>query len=127
MMPRKKSRRIVVDGTAFRWMISHSFPDLVVQSESGGSSLLARGVRSRTYDSDYDWYKYDPVTPRSVASVIRHAINSGWKHDVKGSAFSIDVEDLLKYVCPTCGERVIRNDHPDYECGANVIRELMES
>lgn len=115
----------MVDGKSFKWMISRD-PDVVVQSESG-SLLLVHGVRTIRYDCDYDRYTDDPITPRSIASIIRHSIKSGWKFDEKGPVFKISVGDLLRHKCPTCKELVIRNDHPPYECGANVIRELMES
>ncbi len=115
----------MVDGTAFRWVVSHS--DIVVQAESGGSMLLVNGVCHKSYDYDRDKYVQEPITPRSIASVIRHSMKSGWKFNAKGPVFKIDVGDLLKYRCPTCKDLVIRNDHPDYECGFNAIRTIMET
>lgn len=115
----------MVDGTAFRWLISYS--DIVVQAESGGSVLLVNGVCHKSYDNYRDKYVQEPIIPRSIASVIRHSMKSGWKFNAKGPVFKIDVGNLLKYRCPTCKDLVIRNDHPDYECGFNAIRTIMET
>ena len=86
-LPRRKSRRIEVEGTAYRWLASGSDEGINVYvelAENPGQLLC------RTYD-----YRYDeagnqiPVASGDVASLIRSAIERGWVPDKRGPDFRI--------------------------------------
>jgi len=87
-LPRKGSRRIVVDGVTYRWRIrqrptysqaalDHTLT-LAVERESEKSSVLIVDL-ARAHPANWLGDPTTPVTPKEVAQRIREAISSGWR------------------------------------------------
>lgn len=90
----KGSRRIVVEGTAYRWVVrpgptySQALTwrplSFAVELENAGQSILAVTLDATRPDN---WLgeKGFVVTPSLVAHAIRQAVEQGWKPQSKGS------------------------------------------
>jgi hypothetical protein len=90
-IPKKGSRRIVVDGLEYRWSFVGS---LVIESlERRGSILWVVLPRffpaSNEGQFDRPWV---PIVPGEVAQYVRLALQTGWKPSVAGSAFRLGPE-----------------------------------
>jgi hypothetical protein len=82
------SRKIVVDGKAYRWRIRHRATNFqadygdgilhvsVEPLEQTGSVLVL--LTDRPHPSDWGTAKVIPVTPIDIADWIRSAIGAGW-------------------------------------------------
>lgn len=82
------SRRIVVDGTAYRWRIRHRATNFQADYGSGilhvaiesaeqfGSVLVL--LTDHAHPSDWGTVTVVPVTPKDVADWIRSALRAGW-------------------------------------------------
>ena len=97
---RKRSRRVVIDGVAYRWLIrsrptyndlllavSHEEgPPLRVAVElegSGGSVLMVTTDQVR----GQDWQPAGTVAPSDVARWVREALSAGWQPAKSGGPF----------------------------------------
>lgn len=96
---RKGSRRIVVDGTAYRWRLRGRptyFQGLVwspctfavEHAETPGAVLMV--TTDQPHTSNWINRKAEPVLPSGVAAAIRLALREGWAPTTPGSAFHID-------------------------------------
>ena len=100
-IPRKGSRRIEVDGVAYRWTIRPKPSYLQALSEAGGLTVaveLADGpgtvlVASFQRSRPDNWLNAPSaaVTPKHVAEVIREALAAGWVPHSTGGAFLHEV------------------------------------
>jgi hypothetical protein len=95
------SRRIVVNGVAFRWRIrkratynqecfSGGLQVAVESADDSGAVLLI--LTGLSHPRSYIANKKAPVTPLDVATWIRQAMQTGWKPDKAGPQFQIRVE-----------------------------------
>lgn len=95
-LAKRGSRKIEVDGRVFRWVLS---PDsgyavvVVEQYDEPGQRLEAYTKYGSTVGLSR------PVTPRSVAGVIRLAIVKGWQPTARGlKPFKLhDVDDHVDF------------------------------
>lgn len=96
---RKGSRRIVVDGTAYRWRLRGRptyFQGMawspctfaVEHAETPGSVLVV--TTNQPHTSNWIGREAEPVLPPDVAATIRLALRGGWAPATPGSAFHID-------------------------------------
>ncbi|MET8049008.1 hypothetical protein ABZU75_15555 [Streptosporangium sp. NPDC005286] len=104
-MPRKGSRLISVDGTAFRWRIRHkptyhqgnNWSPLAVtveRTEEPGRFLVVSLPCARP--DNWLGERTIAVRPALVAGCIRRAVEQGWNPGQPGSAFTLTVtEDEL--------------------------------
>jgi hypothetical protein len=81
-LPKKTSRKIIVDNVAYRWSESvTNLPspncriNLVIQATSGTKRRIYTNCVCRL-DKSGDREKI--TTPKSVAAVIRYALSQGW-------------------------------------------------
>ncbi|WP_204358426.1 hypothetical protein [Streptosporangium sp. 'caverna'] len=101
-IPKKGSRLIGVDGTAYRWRIRHkptycqgnSWGPLtyaVEPTEGPGRVLLVELPRSRP-DA---WLRERTMTvrPALVAATIRRALDRGWDPSQAGGAFTLNLTE----------------------------------
>ncbi|MBN8467063.1 hypothetical protein JYJ95_11090 [Corallococcus exiguus] len=73
---RKGTRRIVVEGTNYRWMVApNDEPGLgiVVERESGGGQRMLTWVEHGTI-----------IAPGLVRDAILHALEAGWTPELPG-------------------------------------------
>jgi hypothetical protein len=110
-IPRRKSRKITVDGRSYRWLLkggrsryrgnSAACLTLIVQEdlEKPGDPIVADFVSMRiTADMDEE---YGPphkaaFSPGDVAKAIRLALQAGWRPDVStGKVFTFKTEFAL--------------------------------
>lgn len=117
-MPKKGTRRIVVDGRAYRWrlnpppwdpdgwMYSKPLPNaslMFVQADDARPGRVCKVMVSYGDDA--------PVTPEVVVKVVRHCLEVGWDPDERGPAFcvrqNVDVHGM--------------------ETRASIVRAVMES
>jgi len=107
-LPRKKSRKIHVNGEDFRYIISKSKTDedslfminITVQNEAGnGSKLLVSGITTRDYwldfphvDNDKKTENYPIITSVKIASIITDSIKKGWLYDRPGKEYKIEIK-----------------------------------
>jgi hypothetical protein len=95
-IPKKGSRKIVVDNVEYRWYIRRNTKaedTLVVAvqrfTELPTSILLVKSQMHRP-DSNYFWFRYEPkpsLTPNHVATHIRAALAAGWNPLQSGAPF----------------------------------------
>ncbi|WP_405624573.1 hypothetical protein [Streptomyces sp. NBC_01396] len=96
---RKGSRRIVVDGTAYRWRVRGRptyFQGLawspctfaVEHADTPGMTLVVTTNQPHTSN----WFECEatPVLPSGVAPAIRLALREGWNPTAPGSPFLLD-------------------------------------
>ena len=103
-LPKNKSRKIIVNDIPFRYAISTTLIEdsnydyklnITVQSESNGSKLLIKGLRTRDFwldisDHPEDLSQYKIVTPKHMECFINIALEKGWEHSVKGENFQLN-------------------------------------
>ncbi|MEU0832517.1 hypothetical protein [Streptomyces sp. NPDC005969] len=96
---RKGSRRIVVDGTAYRWRLRGRptyFQGMawspctfaVEHADTPGTVLLV--TTNQPHTSNWIGREAEPVLPSGVAAAIRLALHGGWTPTTLGSTFHID-------------------------------------
>ncbi|MEU8317051.1 hypothetical protein AB0C33_01670 [Nonomuraea sp. NPDC048881] len=104
-MPRKGSRLITVDGTAFRWRVSHrpAFGDgssaapltfVVERDEDPGRVLLVSLPCARP--DNWRGARTIAIRPPLVAACVRRALEQGWTPARPGPRFTLAItEDEL--------------------------------
>jgi hypothetical protein len=101
-LPKTGSRRIVVDGVAYRWRVrprpstsQSDFGDrltLAVEREGAGGAILVISVNAPRPDSPSSSRpKPTVVMPADVARYVRAARESGWAPGTPGSPFHLSV------------------------------------
>lgn len=96
---RKGSRRIVVDGTSYRWRLrgrSTYFQGLawapctfaVEHADTPGMTLVV--TTDQCHPSNWIGREADPILPGRVAAAVRLALHQGWSPTAEGSAFHLD-------------------------------------
>ncbi|MDX3241486.1 hypothetical protein [Streptomyces sp. ME18-1-4] len=96
---RKGSRRIVVDGTAYRWRLRGRptyFQGLawtpctfaVEHADTPGMTLLV--ITNQQHPSNWFGHEATPVLPSDVAQAIQLALREGWTPTAPGSPFHLD-------------------------------------
>lgn len=97
---RKGSRRIVVDGTAYRWRLRRRptyFQALawtpctyaVDHADASGTTLVV--TTNQPHPSNWFGREAKPVLPSDVAHAIQLALREGWTPTEPGSPFSVDL------------------------------------
>lgn len=85
-LKRKESRRIVVDGRSYRWIVGPNDEGLAIiaEHESGhGQRMITR------------WFEHERgISPAIVEEAILHALDNGWRPDEPGPelVFRVDAE-----------------------------------
>jgi hypothetical protein len=104
-MPKKGSRLITVDGTVFRWRVSHRPADrqgnsrspltfAVERAQEPGSVLVVSLPCARP--DNWSGERTIAIRPVLVAGCVRRAVGEGWNPGLPGSGFSLTVtEDEL--------------------------------
>jgi len=110
-IPKRKSRKIVVDGKPFRWILkggrirylgdSYRAVDLIVQEEAGkpGDPMVALFVSIHLTEAMEEGYErhHAAFTPGDTAKAIKYALAHGWQPSVStGHAFTPKGDLLLK-------------------------------
>ncbi|MEU9186847.1 hypothetical protein AB0D14_20325 [Streptomyces sp. NPDC048484] len=96
---RKGSRRIVVDGTAYRWRLRDRptyFQGLawspctfaVEHADTPGTTLVV--TTNQPHQSNWFGREAKPALPSGVAQAIQLALREGWTPTAPGSAFHLD-------------------------------------
>ncbi|MEU1408431.1 hypothetical protein ABZ471_40095 [Streptomyces sp. NPDC005728] len=96
---RKGSRRIVVDGTAYRWRLRRRPTYLqalswapctfaVEHADIPGATLVV--TTNQPHPSNWFGREAKPVLPSSVAQAIQPALSEGWIPTAPGSPFHLD-------------------------------------
>lgn len=96
---RKGSRRIVVDGTVYRWRLRGRptyFQGLawspctfaVEHADTPAAALVV--TTSQLHPSNWIGREAEPVLPSGVAAAVRLALREGWTPTAPGSAFHLD-------------------------------------
>ncbi len=108
-IPKKKSRRITVDGRLYRWLpqggkgnirgSSNPRIFLIAQAEAEKpGDALRVGLSSKLWDAHPEWDGQEdnchmdfrfPLTPGEVATLIRHAVSAGWDPTKGSGAFDL--------------------------------------
>ncbi|MGW2601897.1 hypothetical protein [Streptomyces klenkii] len=98
-LPRKSSRRIVVDGVTYRWRVRRRptygqgmcwspLTYAVEHAANPGTTLLVR--TDRPHPGNWMGGPASPVLPSGVAAAIRAARAEGWTPEAPGSPFLLD-------------------------------------
>ncbi|MFE2640782.1 hypothetical protein ACFXKF_39715 [Streptomyces scopuliridis] len=96
---RRGARRIVVDGTAYRWRLRRRptyFQGLawspctfaVEHADSPGTMLVV--TTNQPHPSNWLGRDAKPVLPSGVAKAIQRALDKGWTPTAPGSPFHLD-------------------------------------
>jgi hypothetical protein len=96
---RKGARRIVVDGTAYRWRLRRRPTYLqalswtpctfaVENADAPGTTLVV--TTSQPHPSNWRGRDAKPVLPSDVAYAIELALREGWTPTAPGSPFHLD-------------------------------------
>ncbi|MCF4139469.1 hypothetical protein L1856_25910 [Streptomyces sp. Tue 6430] len=96
---RKGSRRIVVDGTAYRWRLRGRptyFQGLawspctfaVEHADTPGMTLVV--TTNQPHPSNWIGREAEPVLPAGVAAAVRLALGEGWTPTAPGPVFHLD-------------------------------------
>ncbi|QLE70533.1 hypothetical protein FGW37_01960 [Streptomyces rectiverticillatus] len=98
-LPRKGSRRIVVDGVAYRWRVRRRvtygqgmgwslLAYAVEHAESPGTTLVVR--TGRPHPGNWIRRPAPPVLPAHVSAAVRAARARGWTPEAPGPPFLLD-------------------------------------
>lgn len=98
-LARKRSRRIIVDSTIYRWRVRNKptycrglawtpLSYAVEQVDCAGTVLVVK--TSQPHPSNWINAPAAPVTPTDVANSIRTALATGWSPSCPGKPFVID-------------------------------------
>lgn len=117
-MPKRKSRRIVVDGRTFRWRLTgfgkpwdDEWMFVPPRSRSGRIALQEETERpGRVCQFFVHGREGDSVTPSVMEKLVRRALGAGWDPAERGIPFQVDSVDLK-----------------DYPSKMSIVREVMES
>lgn len=123
-LPKTGSRRIVVDGVAYRWRIrprpSTSQGDfgadltLAAEREDSGGAILVVRVNAPRPDSPMSSRMAPTVVmPADVARYIRAARDSGWTPDMPGSPFQLSTSSTGH--APPASDEVLRFHNEEVE------------
>ncbi|MFF8531981.1 hypothetical protein ACN6K9_002895 [Streptomyces sp. SAS_267] len=96
---RKGSRRIVVDGTVYRWRLRGrpTYPQGLVWSpctfavehaDTPGTTLVV--TTDQPHPGNWIGREAEPVLPSTVGAAVRTALREGWTPTGPGSAFHLD-------------------------------------
>jgi len=99
---RKGARRIVVDGTAYRWRLRRRptyFQALawtpctfaVEQADSPGPGTTLVVTIDQPHLSNWRGYEGKPILPSAVARAIEQALSEGWTPTSRGATFHLDL------------------------------------
>lgn len=103
-LPKKGSRRIVVDNIAYRWAIRRkpTYNEALGDRNTQAAVELYDNPRS-TLLVYFPWVRNDswmtltaqpPITPNLIEQCIREAIAGGWSPDEKGGAFQVEYQSV---------------------------------
>ncbi|KZN48145.1 hypothetical protein [Pseudoalteromonas luteoviolacea] len=96
-IPKKGSRKIVVDSVEYRWTIRNK--PTYSQGAFGNNMTAAAELAEQSgavLSITFPWVRCDnwignpelPVTPKDIEYCIRAALQNGWQPEKKGSAFN---------------------------------------
>lgn len=111
-IPKKGSRRIVVDGQPFRWLIrrkpTHTqweggFFEAAVQLAAVPASVLVIELGRTRPDVKWGEKPDISVTPQMIAECIRQAIENGWQPSLPGKQFVLDASKIAPPISPPTG------------------------
>ncbi|KAB8164568.1 hypothetical protein FH609_017740 [Streptomyces sp. 3MP-14] len=99
---RKGARRIVVDGTAYRWRLRHRpsycqglawtpLTFAVEHAETPGATLVV--TTNQPHPSNWFDREARPVLPSDVARAVQQALRAGWTPTAPGVPFRLDWSD----------------------------------
>ncbi|MFC9633323.1 hypothetical protein ACFTY8_29655 [Streptomyces mirabilis] len=94
-----RSRRIVVDGTAYRWRLRGKPTYVqslawspctfaVEHADTAGTTLVV--TTDQPHPRNWIGREAEPVLPSGVAAAIRLALRDGWAPTASGSSFRLD-------------------------------------
>ncbi|MEU8710988.1 hypothetical protein [Streptomyces sp. NPDC048663] len=97
---RKGSRRIVVDGTVYRWRLRGrpTYPQglawspctfAVEHADTPGTTLVV--TTDQPHPSNWIDREAEPVLPSDVAHAIERALRGGWTPTASGGPFHLDL------------------------------------
>ncbi|MGF1866588.1 hypothetical protein L4D15_15195 [Enterovibrio norvegicus] len=95
-IPKKGSRKIVVESIEYRWTIRSkpTYNQSAFGNDMTATVELAESPMS-VLSISFPWMRCDgwignpviPVTPKDIESCIKGALSEGWKPEIKGGAF----------------------------------------
>ena len=96
---RKGARRIVVDGTAYRWRLRGGPTYIqglawspctfaVERADTPETTLVV--TTDQPHPSNWIGREFEPVLPSGVAAAIRLALHEGWAPTALGSSFHLN-------------------------------------
>ncbi|SOD67554.1 hypothetical protein SAMN06297387_1324 [Streptomyces zhaozhouensis] len=97
-LPRKGSRRVVVNGTAFRWRVRRRptyvqgmawTPCTFAAEHAGTPGTTLVVTTDQPHPSNWLGRAARPVLPRDVAQAIEHALHHGWTPTTPGPPFHL--------------------------------------
>lgn len=109
-LPKKRSRKISIDGEQFQYFISRSkvindgafhLTVTVQNKNSNGTYLIAKGIQTRDFWLDFgDVQRHAPseykiLMPKHVEKIIREGLKLGWKSEQNGDVFELNFSDRL--------------------------------
>jgi len=92
VLPRKKSRMLIVDETKYRWLVSvhHGQLNLTVESNDDPGQILQAFFEphdrfKRQTDGKWSFHRQGrSITPDVVTQIVHHGLANGWKPFSKG-------------------------------------------
>ena len=97
-IPKKGSRKIVVDGVEYRWRVrwKPSYSQAIGETNLTAAIELYENPQS-ILSITFPWVRYDawigaaehPITPKLIENCVLNALVQGWKPDQKDKAFKI--------------------------------------
>lgn len=99
-IPKKGSRRIVVRGESYRWLIrrkatygqsdyGNGYINVAVEHENEQGAVLII-YTSNPHPKDWSIVEIDPVTPRNIEEWIVDAISKGGQPKIPGAQFNYE-------------------------------------
>lgn len=96
-LAKKKTRIITIDDIRYRWLVTPKKNICILVAEKEGVKGQKIEVCFET-DSMHFWVEFPNIDhlnlkilkPKDVESIIRRALNNGWKPDQKGKALVFD-------------------------------------
>ncbi|KAI9134689.1 hypothetical protein [Acaryochloris sp. CCMEE 5410] len=102
-LAKKGSRKIVVDGVAYRWSIRHkpTYPQALCQSnlttavelyDQPGTTLIITWSEPRP--DNWLMATSTSITPQHITNAIRQALRQGWEPALSGATYPLRLDVL---------------------------------
>jgi hypothetical protein len=94
-IPKKGTRKIIVDGEPFLWLIRRQATNMPADYGCGNLHVAVQHAQERPHPQCWGTNEVRPVTPSDAAQWIRQAMQFGWQPQLPGITFEARIAGLF--------------------------------